>query len=408
MSDSPSVTALVRRLEGVHDPVELHAALAASGRAPFLFRRTSGRAFLIVDRALSLEAKGPDGTLEALSEGGRILMLRIAARLGEFVVYHTPEKTSFAFTPCSSDDDDARLAHPTAFDILRAMLSEADAGSAAQNFVPLLAGVIGFDHVDMLEDLPPAAAGGAADIAMAMAETMVVIEANGTARIVAMAVISDSTAAHRQRSLAAERVAHLADRIATSATPALPDAASSIAEADTSDRDFAASVARLKEHVAAGDIFQCVPSRSFRAACDDPVAAFRRLVAADPSTYQFYADSGDGILLGASPETAVAVRIDGSERIVKVSPIAGTRPRGTSGDADDRMEVELRLDAKENAEHMMLVDLARNDIARVARPGSRRVTRLLAVERFARVMHLVSTVEGPLADGRDAIDALKC
>ncbi len=408
MSEPASVTALVRRLDGVHDPVELHAALASNGRAPFLFRRTNGRAFLVVDHALRLEAKGLHADLEAMSEGGRVLLRKIAARLSEFVVEASASRTSFAFAPCLADEDEARLAHPTAFDVLRAMLPEAGAETSAQNFVPLLAGVIGFDHVDMLEDLPPAAPGGGADIAVTMAETMVVIEANGSARIVAMAVIADPDAAHRQRSLAAERVARLAARIAASVAPLLGTADTVTAEPDTSDTDFAAAVRQLKEHVAAGDIFQCVPSRAFHAACPDPVSTFRRLVAADPSTYQFYAETGDGCLFGASPETAVSVRIDGSERIVKVSPMAGTRPRGTSGDADDRMETELRLDAKENAEHMMLVDLARNDVARVARPGSRRVTRLLAVERYARVMHLVSTVEGPLADGRDAVDALKC
>ncbi len=408
MNEKASVTALVRRLDGVHDPVELHAALASSGRAPFLFRRTKGRAFLVIDRALSLEAKGQTAELRAMSEGGRILLRKVGVRLGDFVTHDAVGQITFGFAPCLADDEEARLAHPTAFDVVRAMLGEANVEGSAELFVPLIAGVIGFDHVDMLEELPPAAPGGGSDITMALAETTIIIEANGTARIVAMAVIADATAAHRQRSLAAERVADLADRIASSVAPTLGKAEAVASAPDSSDAQFAAAVVQLQEHVAAGDIFQCVPSRSFRAPCPDPVATFRRLVAADPSTYQFYTESGEGTLLGASPETAVAVRVEGPKRIVTVSPIAGTRARGTTGDADDRMEAELRLDAKENAEHMMLVDLARNDVARVTRPGTRRVTRLLAVERYARVMHLVSTVEGPLASERDAVDALKC
>ncbi|MCA1654746.1 MAG: chorismate-binding protein [Sphingomonadales bacterium] len=167
-----------------------------------------------------------------------------------------------------------------------------------------------------------------------------------------------------------------------------------------------AVVASLKDHVAAGDVFQVVPSRAFRAPCADPAAAFARLGVADPSRYLFFAETGFGTLFGASPETAVSVRRDGEHRMVMVSPIAGTRPRGATLDEDDRMEADLRLDAKEIAEHLMLVDLARNDVARVAEPGTRRVSSLLGVERFARVMHLVSRVEGRLEPDRDAIDAL--
>uniref|UniRef100_UPI00286BC548 chorismate-binding protein n=1 Tax=Sphingomonas sp. TaxID=28214 RepID=UPI00286BC548 len=169
---------------------------------------------------------------------------------------------------------------------------------------------------------------------------------------------------------------------------------------------YAAIVSDLKEKVAAGDIFQVVPSRAFRTPCADPRAAFARLGAADPSRYLFFVETGFGTLFGASPETAVAVRREADRHIVTVSPIAGTRPRGGTIDEDDRMEADLRLDAKEIAEHMMLVDLARNDVARVAEPGTRRVAGLLGVERFARVMHLVSRVEGRLEPDRDAIDAL--
>lgn len=390
----------------MRDPVELIAALAASGEPPFLFRRTRGRAILMVGHALSITAKGLEAKVEAVSEGGRILLPGIAARLAEFVTAQEASSLSLAFPRCTADDEEARLTHPGPFDILRAVQVEASAGPG-EALVPLLAGIIGFDHVDMLEDLPSAANGDAPDIHMVLAETMIVIEPGGAARIVAMAVTGEPEAAHRQHSLAAERVAHLEARIADAHAPTLSDVQSVTAEIAVDDAKFAAAVERLKEHIAAGDIFQCVPSRAMRVACADPVAAFRRLVAADPSTYQYVAPYAGGTLFGASPETAVAVRREEGQRLVSVSPIAGTRPRGVTPDQDDRMEAELRLDAKENAEHFMLVDLARNDVARVSTPGTRRVTRLLSVERYARVMHLVSTVEGELAAGRDAVDALK-
>nr|WP_280638963.1 chorismate-binding protein [Sphingomicrobium aestuariivivum] len=173
------------------------------------------------------------------------------------------------------------------------------------------------------------------------------------------------------------------------------------------DLDFAATVEALQGEIAAGEIFQAVPSRSFSLPCPDALGAFRRLVAADPSAYQFFAETRHGTLFGASPENAIALEPGADGVRLSVSPIAGTRPRGASADEDDRLEAELRLDGKEVSEHLMLVDLARNDVARIARPGTRRVTSLMRVERFARVMHIVSTVEGLLPEGRDAVDAIR-
>jgi anthranilate synthase component 1 len=166
-------------------------------------------------------------------------------------------------------------------------------------------------------------------------------------------------------------------------------------------------VTRLKQEIAAGEVYQIVPSRTFRGPSPDPLAAYARLREAEPASYRFFLADRGWALLGASPETSVRLSAGGaSGRIVEVKPIAGTRPRGGSPDADDRLEAEMRLDGKELAEHMMLVDLARNDVARVSLPGTRRVAKLLTVERFARVMHLVSSVTGILRPGLDAFDAL--
>ena len=188
-----------------------------------------------------------------------------------------------------------------------------------------------------------------------------------------------------------------------------PATARAHVEADLSDEQFAALVVQLKRHIVAGDVFQIVASRTFTAPCPDPLAAYARLREANPSPYLFYVVGGDSVVFGASPETAV--KVHGAPRRVTIRPIAGTAPRGRTstgaidGDLDARREAALRLDEKETAEHMMLVDLARNDVARVSRPGTRQVTRLLTVDRYAHVMHLVSEVEGVLADGQDALHA---
>ena len=115
----------------------------------------------------------------------------------------------------------------------------------------------------------------------------------------------------------------------------------------------------------------------------------------------------DCTLFGASPETSVRVSHENGKPIIEVKPIAGTRPRGIDGDQDDRMEADLRLDTKESAEHMMLVDLARNDVARVSEAGTRHVAQLMTLEKYARVMHLVSSVKGVLDAHYDALHALQ-
>src|SRR5205085_1811795 len=155
------------------------------------------------------------------------------------------------------------------------------------------------------------------------------------------------------------------------------------------------------------DVYQIVPSRTFRRPCADPLAAFAAVRRLDRSPYMFFVSAPDHFLFGASPETSVRIVREKDWPMVEVKPIAGTRPRGADPDEDDRMEADLRLDQKEIAEHMMLVDLARNDVARVSMPGTRRVANLMTVERYARVMHLVSSVKGSLAIGFDALHALQ-
>ena len=178
-----------------------------------------------------------------------------------------------------------------------------------------------------------------------------------------------------------------------------------------SDDDFAAAVVRLKESIAAGDVYQVVPSRGFTIPCPHALAAYHELRRSNPSPYMFYVAAPGFELFGASPESALLH--SARTGTVSIRPIAGTRPRGLAADGcvdhelDTRLELELRTDTKEVAEHVMLVDLARNDVARVSVPGTRQVQDLLRVDRYSRVMHLVSEVSGTLAPGLDALDAFR-
>ena len=167
---------------------------------------------------------------------------------------------------------------------------------------------------------------------------------------------------------------------------------------------YMAMVEAAKEYIAAGDIIQVVPSQRFEAPLTShPFNLYRSLRTINPSPYMFYLRLGDHTLVGASPETMV--RVEG--RQITLRPIAGTRRRGGSEAEDVALERELLADPKELAEHIMLVDLGRNDVGRVAKIGSVKVTELMTVERYSHVMHIVSNVVGELNDGMDAFDAFR-
>ncbi len=167
---------------------------------------------------------------------------------------------------------------------------------------------------------------------------------------------------------------------------------------------FEEAVLKGKEYIISGDVVQVVLSQRFeRNSSVDPFLIYRALRVINPSPYMYYIDTGDEKIVGSSPE--ILVRLEG--RKVTLRPIAGTRKRGETGESDKHLEDELKKDPKERAEHIMLVDLGRNDIGRVAEVGSVKVTELMTVERYSHVMHLVSNVEGNVKDGFDAFDVLK-
>ena len=166
---------------------------------------------------------------------------------------------------------------------------------------------------------------------------------------------------------------------------------------------FEAGVRTIKERIAAGDIYQAVLSQRFEAQVQaDPFTVYRALRHVNPSPYMYFIRMGESAIVGSSPE--MLVRVEG--RRVETHPIAGTRPRGATDDEDVRLAEELRRNEKERAEHVMLVDLGRNDVGRVCEFGTIRVPQYMALERYSHVMHLVSTVEGRLSEDHDHLDAL--
>lgn len=209
----------------------------------------------------------------------------------------------------------------------------------------------------------------------------------------------------------AERIQTLADHIGTlvpvrrSRTIRKTTPGSNVSFSSRVSQDqFERSVDRIREHIIAGDIFQAVLSRRIECRiAEDPFAIYAALREINPSPYMYYLDFGDEKVIGASPEMLVRVE----NRRVTTVPIAGTRPRGRTPEEDDQLAQDLLNDAKECAEHTMLVDLARNDLGRVCRFGSVEVGDFMSIEKFSHVQHIVSTVNGILKDNRDCYDAFR-
>ena len=275
-------------------------------------------------------------------------------------------------------------------------------------------GYLGYDLVRTIERLPtpPPDTLGLPDAVLMIADSLVILD-NLFGRAIAVANVEvPPDAPGRQRvqlyEAAEARLDELVRRLEGShalAPLAPPAAAPSPASTTRYPPDaFERDVGRVLDHIRAGDTFQTVLSRRQEVPVHvDPLRLYRCLRALNPAPYLFYLALDDFALVGSSPE--VLVRVTGGE--VTVRPIAGTAQRGRTPETDEILAKALRGDAKEIAEHRMLVDLGRNDVGRVAVYGSVRVTELLAIERYSHVQHLVSEVRGTLRDGYDALDAFK-
>jgi anthranilate synthase component I len=296
--------------------------------------------------------------------------------------------------------------------VLRAAL-ERLRSPAIPELAPLHAGAVGYlayDVVRELERLPDQTEDDLQlpDALLILPRSVVVFDHLGQRiALVANVLVNQDTDLDRAYRAAAGRLDALAERLAVAApSPPTPLPAAGPAAKATSDLEpgrYQRMVETAKEHIRAGDIFQVVPSQRFSVRTSaDPFDVYRVLRVVNPSPYMYFLRLPGVTLAGSSPEVLVTVQ----GRAATMRPIAGTRPRGADQASDLSLERELKDDEKERAEHVMLVDLARNDLGRVCRPGTVKVDDFMRVERYSHVMHLVSDVTGELADGVTSFDVL--
>jgi anthranilate synthase component 1 len=282
--------------------------------------------------------------------------------------------------------------------------------------IPFAGGALGYFAYDLVRTVEPLGDPnpdplGLPDLALMFTDTLVVFDhLRHTVTVVANVYATDAEPLAQAYARAADQIAEIRARLAAPLPPAPPAAANGPPRAvpefqsNMSRERFEAMVERIVRYIHAGDAFQVVPSQRFSAPV--PVEAFsiyRGLRVVNPSPYMYFLDFGDFEIAGASPEPLITV----TGRRVATRPVAGTRPRGGSVEEDQRLAAELLADEKERAEHVMLVDLGRNDLGRVCEYGSVEVESFMAVENYSHVMHIVSEVVGRLRPEVDALEALR-
>jgi anthranilate synthase component 1 len=317
------------------------------------------------------------------------------------------------------EDGDGRRALPGApLEALARLASSIHAEAGPLPFTGGFVGYFGYDLVRLVERLPdrPADPYGLPLARLARFDRIVIFD-HAHQRLLAVANEVEGQVSRQQAEAELDELAVLLEGAGESGAVALggnlggagggtgaaPAAGEPPIESLVGGSTYQAAVRRAKEWITSGDIFQTVLARRWRQPADvSPQALYRALRVINPSPYMVLLEGPEASLVGASPEMLVRV----TAGRLATRPIAGTRPRGNDPEEDQRLAEELLADPKERAEHVMLVDLGRNDLGRVARPGSVRVSSFMEIERYSHVMHIVSNVEAELAEGKTSLDAL--
>src|SRR5215510_1346110 len=398
MQIEPQVTAFAKRyargeaqvvwttlVSDLETPVSAFLKLAAARPLSFLLESVEGGA---VRGRYSIIGLDPDLIWRTVS--------------GQAEINRTAQRRADSFTPCNRE--------PLA--ALRALIAESRV-ELPDVLPPMAAGIfgyLGYDMVRLMEELPQPNPDpiGIPDAMLVRPTTVVVFDAvKDTITVVTPVRPEGGVSADVAFGRASERLAAIVDALDAPLAHAPPNIQPGPLtvwpSSNTTPAEYERMVNIAREYIAAGDIFQVVLSQRFEAPFElPPFSLYRALRRVNPAPFLYFLDFGSFSIAGSSPEILVRVR----EGTVTIRPLAGTRPRGATPQHDRELESELLADQKERAEHLMLLDLGRNDVGRVARTATVKVTDQFFIERFSQVMHIVSNVEGQLDGKYDALDAL--
>ena len=371
------------------------------------------KSIMLLNACVRIECMANQVILEALNANGRAALDLLSGNLADYITAQTDHMMQCDFPAIDPNlDEETRLQAENVFTVLRDIVTKIP---HEDEFGIFLGGCFAYDLFAVAEALPDVPTGNnrCPDFVFYLADTLALIDHKAKENHIILNQFCASQHVTEQLADAeqglANAFAQIPNTLEQQITPPNLGLTLDNVVTDKSDAAFCDDVLALKEHILAGDIFQVVPSRTFSLPCPEPILAYAKLKILNPSPYMFYMHDKDFSLFGASPESALKYTAKTNQ--VEIYPIAGTRPRGKRADGsidfdlDGRIELDLREDLKEKSEHIMLVDLARNDVARVSIPGTRHVKELLKVDRYSHVMHLVSRVVGQLAPHLDALHA---
>jgi anthranilate synthase component 1 len=420
-----SVESISQSAEYVSDPLIAFQQLCSQSKNAMLLEsaeiesKDNLKSLILVDATLRLECTGQQVVCKALNSNGEHVLSVVQQHCPDDINCITSmlDDTPTLILSCTPEntnaDEDSRLKQASVFEALRLIINNIKAIRIFPHAI-FLGGAFAYDLLATFEHLPAVkpSENTCPDYVFYLAETLICIDHQQRTSEVVGSVFSGPKVAENFLRVS-QRVESICNALSSlPPTIAIPETAintDSQVSVDRDDQQYMQDVKALKQHILAGDIFQVVPSRTFSLPCPSPIQAYATLRQQNPSPYMFYLQDDDFCMFGASPESAL--KYSSTTNIVEIYPIAGTRPRGKrsngslDADLDSRIELNLREDSKEKAEHIMLVDLARNDVARVSIPGTRFVKDLLKVDRYSHVMHLVSRVIGELRDDLDALHA---
>ncbi|PWK50109.1 anthranilate synthase component 1 [Pleionea mediterranea] len=432
-----AVTTLTKQLSNRIDVTQAYGQLCGHSTNMTALLETASistkehtRSLLVLSSALRIRCFGESVTVLALNANGKQLIGQLAEMFGEEGRQCRTETDSELTLSISHQslqdtiDEQKKLSADSVLDVLRKIMSLLSV-DAHNDKTTMLVGTFSFDCYQLFESLPSVATEQSfPDYDFYLADRLLVVDhINHSTRLISKIFRGDQTEQvyfDYQNKLSEDEkllAAALDDKAEQSASLSsngnhafnIKDVDVKSVNVNLSDLVYSELVEQAKQRIIAGDVFQMVLARDFTLPCSNAFLAYQQLRLSNPSPYMFFVNTPEYQLFGASPESAV--KYDASNRSLSIYPIAGTRRRGlnkdgsVNDDRDARIELELKNDEKEKAEHLMLVDLARNDVARVCDSGTRKIERLLEIDRYSHVMHLVSKVTGQLSENLDALSA---
>jgi anthranilate synthase component I len=415
--NKPAFTQITKTIGYYKDPTQVFYQLCENRPATLLLEsaeidnKQGIKSVMIVDSALTISALNNEVIFQALTSNGQKLLPLLQHAFPDSVIKIQLDKNNLklVFPPVDSlQDEDSRLKSLSIFDALRTLLNIVNIPSNACSYAIFVGGLFAYDLVAGFEHLPILPTEQRCqDFRFYLAETLLEINHK---ECVSLLKATAFTSCEHEIARLTQRLDELQNKLNQPMSSIKTQSLAGMeVTCNKSDDDFNTIVKKMQDAIQQGEIFQAVPSRRFSLPCPQPLSAYQVLKNNNPSPYMFYMQDKDFVLFGASPESAL--KYTKATNQVEIYPIAGTRPRGLTvkgdidSDLDSRLELEMRTDKKELAEHLMLVDLARNDLARICQPGTRYTKDLLKVDRYSYVMHLVSRIVGQLRQDLDALHA---